>query len=316
MRRTRALAVVAPLGLVAVLAACSAPPAGEPSSAPPTPPSPTAPSPTAPSATATPTTAPTPAVPPAPIDTEYLPGLAAQVGVPVSTAPAPLVVLVPGGGWRSADPAGLVPLAERLTSFGASTALVTYRTTSDGSTFPEGVDDVACAVRWAAADVASLGHPATEVVVLGHSAGGHLAALVSFSGDEYGAGCPAPPVAIDGLVGLAGVYDVDGFRDYLSRWMGFAPNEEPQEWRRADPLTWVRDGARVPDGLSVLLLHGEDDTTVPVDQTAALRTALEDAGIEVRTDTLPGIDHLAVFDADVAGPIVEEWLGGAMGDNQ
>jgi acetyl esterase/lipase len=265
--------------------------------------------------TPTPATSILPDDPPAVIDTEYLPGLSAQVRLPGQPGAAPLVVLVPGGGWRSADPWGLIPLAERITASGASTVLITYRTTSSGSTFPEAADDVACAIRWSAAEVAARDHPATDVVVLGHSAGGHLAALVTFSGEEFGKSCPNPPVSVDGLIGVAGVYDIEDFRDYLARWMGFAPTEKPQEWLRADPLTWARDGGRLPPSLRVLLVHGEDDTTVPPAQTALLREVLDDKGIAARAELLSGVDHISVFDAAVLGPIVDAWLAEAMDDN-
>ena len=99
--------------------------------------------------------------------------------VPVGAGPSPLIVMVPGGGWATADPTGLIPLAEELTDDGATTSLITYRTTDTGSTFPTAVDDVACAIRWSAQETATQGHPPTHVVVLGHSAGGHLASLVA-----------------------------------------------------------------------------------------------------------------------------------------
>ena len=245
------------------------------------------------------------------LSADYLPGLAAEVRFPVAAGAAPLIVMVPGGGWSSADPTGLVPLADRLTAGGASTALITYSTTGTGSTFPEAVDDVACAVRWAAREAATRGHPPTSVVLLGHSAGGHLSALVAFSGDEFGAACPDPYVDVDGLIGLAGVYDTDQLRPYLTDWMGVGATDAPDLWRRANPLEWVREGSRVPDDLRVLLVHGDADVTVPLSQTTALADALTDAGIQARTTVLPGLDHLEVFQAEHAGPPIEAWLAAA-----
>lgn len=310
--RRRHIAVLVGLAALALAGCASSASTGPASASPPATPSTPAAPPSTPSSPSAPAVS---ASPPAVIDTEYLPGLSAQVRLPGQAGAAPLVVLVPGGGWRSADPWGLIPLAERITASGASTVLITYRTTSSGSTFPEAADDVACAIRWSAAEVAARDHPATDVVVLGHSAGGHLAALVTFSGEEFGRSCPNPAVPVDGLIGVAGVYDIEDFRDYLARWMGFAPTEKPQEWLRADPLTWARDGGRLPPSLRVLLVHGEDDTTVPPAQTALLCEVLDDKGITTRAELLPGVDHISVFDASLLGPIVDEWLAEAMDEN-
>lgn len=239
---------------------------------------------------------------------EYLPGLPAQLRLPAADGPAPLIVMVPGGGWSSADPTGLIPLARRLTEAGSTTALITYATTGDGSTFPEAVDDVACAVRWSVQQAASRDHVPTRVVVLGHSAGGHLASLVTFSGLEYGRECPDPPVSIDGLVGLAGVYDTDPFRAFMSEWMGASPMDVPEMWRRVNPLEWLRQGDDIPLGLRVLLVHGDADESVPLQQTMALDQALVSAGIESQVLVLPGLGHLEVFEASQAGPPVIAWI--------
>lgn len=267
-----------------------------------------------PHASATASASPPPASPTAspPDDTlvaNYLPGLPAQLRLPTADGPAPLIVMVPGGSWSTADPTGLIPLAARLTQDGSSTALITYATTGGGSTFPEAVDDVACAVRWSVRQATSRGRPPTRLIVLGHSAGGHLASLVAFSGQEFGGTCPYPPVDIDGLVGLAGVYDTDQLRPVLSEWMGINPTEGPDMWRRANPLAWLHQGTHIPHGLRVLLLHGDADASVPLAQTTALAEALAAARIEVRTTILPGLGHLEIFDASHAGPAIHAWMG-------
>ncbi len=192
----------------------------------------------------------------------------------------------------------------------STTALITYSTTGDGSTFPEAVDDVACAVRWSARQASSHGRAPTRVIVLGHSAGGHLAALVSFSDEEFGRDCPDPPVDIDGLVGLAGIYDTDPFRAFMSPWMGISPTEDPETWQRANPLEWLRRGADTPKGFRTLLIHGAEDQSVPLAQTTALQEALSTADLEVDSTVLPGLDHLEIFEASHAGPPILSWMAG------
>ncbi|MFZ0157882.1 MAG: hypothetical protein WAL50_02540, partial [Kineosporiaceae bacterium] len=52
------------------------------------------------------------------VTADYLPGLAADLHLPTGAATAPVVVLVPGGAWVSADPSGLTPLARALAAGG------------------------------------------------------------------------------------------------------------------------------------------------------------------------------------------------------
>lgn len=253
-----------------------------------------------PEATSAETSAPGPRV-----TADYLPGLAAEIRMPDEPGPAPLVVLVPGGGWSNADPSGLVPMAELLTAWGATTSLITYSTTTMGAVFPQPVDDVACAVRWSAEQATDMGRPPSRVVVAGHSAGGHLATLVALSGDEFGGDCSAPAVALDGVVGLAGVYDTTWDIGALDAF--FAGEDSPDGRAKGSPLRWAMAGA-APAGLRVLLVHGDDDDQVPLEQTAVLADALEAAGVDLTVAVLPGEDHMTVFEAAVAGPVIERWL--------
>lgn len=242
---------------------------------------------------------------PAPMTADYLPGLSATVRVPDGSGSAPLVVLVPGGGWSRADPSGLVPLAELLTASGTATSLITYSTTATGAVFPQPVDDVACAVRWSAEQATAAGHPPSRVVLAGHSAGGHLATLVALSGEMFGGDCASPAVAIDGVVGLAGVYDTSLNVGALDAF--FAGKDSPDDRADGNPLHWARS-ADVPPGLRVLLVHGDEDAQVPLDQTAVLAAALSAAGVDLTVEVLAGEDHMSVLKAAIAGPVIERWL--------
>lgn len=285
--------------VLVVLSACASGPQGSPTTSP----------------TATPTTS-TTASPNASATIavrtqEYLPGLAADVRLPSGTGPAPLVVLVPGGGWQSADRSGLAPLAGALAAGGAVTVTITYGTASTGAQFPVPADDVACAIRWAAATAASDGRTATDVVVLGHSAGGHLAALVGLSGDRFGGACASPPVRVDGVVGLAGVYDVSSAATLIAPFFAAPRATAPQDWRDGDPLWWATDGSAVSaTGPRTLLVHGDADPTVPLAQSTSLASALEGRSAPVQVEVLPGGDHFSVLDAGVVAPLVLAWLAG------
>jgi acetyl esterase/lipase len=185
---------------------------------------------------------------------------------------------------------------------------LTYSTTTMGATFPRPVDDVACAVRWAAEQATSAGRPPSQVVVLGHSAGGHLGALVALAGDRFGADCPAPPVAVDGFIGLAGVYDVRALGPTLAEFFGATADDDPDTWNQGDPLWWAAQGTSSAANLRVLLVHGDADTTVPLQQSTALAQALKAAGADVTMVVTPGQTHQSIYSSAVARPVITDWL--------
>ena len=250
---------------------------------------------------------------------EYLPGLAADVHVPAAApdGPVPVVLLVPGGGWQTADRTGLSPLAAALADAGMLAVNATYRAGQDGATFPEPVLDVACAAGFAMAQATEAGLDPGPRVLVGHSAGGHLAALVATGGaspeadaagaDEGAPECPYPVPTPDGFVGLAGVYDTTSFAFPLTEFFGSPRVEDPATWDRGDPVARVTAGL-APTGLQILLLHGAEDMDVPLAQSQALADALQSAGIPVRLDVLPGVTHGTVYTAEVAAAEIIEWV--------
>ena len=242
---------------------------------------------------------------------EYLPGLAADVYLPAreeqATGPVPIVLLVPGGGWQTADRRGLAPLAADLAEAGFVAVNATYRAGSDGSVFPEPVQDVLCASGFAVEQARAAGMVPGPLVALGHSAGGHLASLAALEGDELAGQCPYPVPGITGLIGLAGVYDATAFEFALVDLFGGTPSEVPLAWSQGDPVGVV-DSAGAPQDLEVLLLHGDADDDVPLDQSRAFDGALRRAGVPVRLEVVPGATHQTIYTAPVAGPAVIEWI--------
>jgi acetyl esterase/lipase len=212
----------------------------------------------------------------------------------------PVVVLVPGGGWTSADRSGLRPLAEALAASGLAVVSTTYRTASQDAFFPVPVEDVVCAVDDAVTRVTAAGVATGPVVVVGHSAGAQLAALAALVGDRYQDGCPRPARTIDALVGLAGPYDVALIPDVAVALFGVPPSKDPQAWRDGNPLTWAAQRPKLP----VLLLHGDLDTTVPLSFSRAFATALRDGGHPVTLTEVAGADHSSIYRPELsAAPI-------------
>ena len=208
---------------------------------------------------------------------EYLPGLEADVWEPATPGPGPVVVLIPGGGWVSADRAGLAPLASALSDAGMTVVSATYRTSSTDTYFPAPLEDVLCAVAFAAAVPTPTGDAPHPVVVVGHSAGANLAALAALVPEDAAASCPYQAVAPDALVGLAGPYDVTALPEVAISLFGASAKDEPGRWKDGNPVAQAGNRADVP----VLLLHGKDDPVVPVQFTTDFAAALKDGGHQV-----------------------------------
>jgi acetyl esterase/lipase len=235
---------------------------------------------------------------------EYLPSVEADVYLPEQAESTPVVVLAPGGGWQSADRAGLGQLAEALAAAGMAVVNASYRAADVGETFPVPVQDLLCAASFAVDRVGSAGHRAGPLLLVGHSAGAHLAALAVLAGDELRGDCPYAPVPAEGLIGLAGPYDVSDVPGLAEPLFGVLPEEAPGLWRNGNPRTWAD---RDPSS-SALLIHGGADPIVPVSFTQEFGETLRAAGHGVSIELLPDADHDDVYQAHVIAPIVIGWI--------
>lgn len=245
-----------------------------------------------------------PAAPPPDATVAYSPDLSADLYLPARTGRAPVVVLVPGGSWQTADPTGLAGLAAELSTRGVVAATAHIRAASDDVTYPVPVEDVLCAVAGVVTEARSAGFKPGRVVVLGHSSGAHLAALAVLAVDDYDPTCDAAVVEPDALIGLSGPYDVSRMPDVASALLGSDPDDDAATWQAANPVERAGLRPEVP----VLLMHGEDDDVLPVDFTQQFADALEAAGHPTTVRLVPGVDHLGIFAADVAADPIVTWL--------
>jgi acetyl esterase/lipase len=239
-----------------------------------------------------------------PVSHEYRPGLAAFPHLPPGVTSAPVVVMIPGGGWQSADPTGLEPLAAALAAQGIVAMPVVIRAAGDGVVYPTPVEDVLCAVADGAATAREAGIEPTRVVLLGHSSGAHLSAVATLAPDQYSPTCDDPLVSPDALIGLAGPYDIREFSDAAANL--FAEGTDDATWDAANPVLLAERRPEVP----ALLLHGDADELVPATFSTDFAAALRAGGHQVALDVLPGVNHGEVYAASVAAAPLAQWLNG------
>lgn len=201
----------------------------------------------------------------------------------VPCADGPVVMFLYGGAWTSGDRGTYGFAGSALAARGITTVVPDYRVYPEVK-FPAFVDDAALAYAWVVKNIAQVGGRSRPIVLMGHSAGAHSAALLAYDGRYLArAGTSLPKPA--GFIGLAGPYAFDP-----TTWPSTKNIfDTAQTADSARPVALVRAGAA-----RALLLHGSDDTTVKLYNTRDLVAALKAVGSAVETAEYSGIGHIGL----------------------
>jgi acetyl esterase/lipase len=192
----------------------------------------------------------------------------------------PLVVFWHGGRWRFGDKADYRFVGAALTELGYVAVLPNYRLYPQVK-MPGFMDDAARAGQWAAAHAGEFGADARRLYLMGHSAGAHLAALVTLDPRYFAATAQmVPPIA--GVIGLSGPYDFLPLLEADVQDM-FGP---PENYPVSQPINFVR-----PDAPPMLLVHGLKDDTVRPKNSRNLAAALLALGVPVTLKLYPQLEH-------------------------
>jgi acetyl esterase/lipase len=214
----------------------------------------------------------------------------------------PVLVFVHGGAWVSGDRNffGMYSsLANAYAKQGIGVAVTSYRL-SPAVKHPEHVKDVARAFAWTYKNIAKYGGKPDQLFVSGHSAGGHLVALLASDG-SYLAAHDLTTRAIRGVIAISGVYAVAD--RFLPRVFG----SEDGSGKNASPLNFVKKG--LPP---FLILYADKDLVycgkAPSEK---FRKALDEAGTKARAMEVKESDHFMILFAaakigsDVSTAIVD-----------
>jgi acetyl esterase/lipase len=155
---------------------------------------------------------------------------------PKGKANAPVFFFIHGGAWKTGDRSYYPPLGNRYARAGYVTVVPSYRL-APKHPHPAQIEDVAAAFAWTINHGREFGGDTNRVYVGGHSAGGHLGALLALD-ERYLTAYKLSPKNIRGVLALSGVYDlsVGDFQDSV-----FGKTTAGR--RDASPLSYVRKGA-------------------------------------------------------------------------
>ncbi|HAF16446.1 MAG TPA: hypothetical protein DHU55_15255 [Blastocatellia bacterium] len=218
------------------------------------------------------------------------------------SGPLPVIVWIHGGGWSRGRKERSPAVA--LVHDGYAVASIDYRLSSVVP-FPAQIEDCKAAVRWLRANASKYNLDPDHIGVWGHSAGGHLAALLGTSGgvrelegdgDNMSYSSRVQAVCdVSGPSDLVRLYQeasqssADKSGKVMSAVAGLVGGSAEQNQTKtiaASPIHYVSK-----DDPPFLIIHGENDSTVPVTQAKSFAAALKAAGVETTLEIAPARGH-------------------------
>lgn len=217
--------------------------------------------------------------------------------------PHPVLVHIHGGSWTAGDASQLPGVNHYLAPRGVSVAAITYRLAPD-HIHPAQLDDVGAALDWLQSQHKELNIDPNRLVLLGRSAGAHLAMLSAYA---------RPRPGIRGVVSLYGPTDlVWSWNNPANPWvidtpatlgdfLGGSYEERPEAYRQASPMTHTSSTSP-----PTLLIHGGRDELVSSTQSKRLSEQLTKLGVKNVWVDLPWDTH--GLEVHLGGPGAQLYL--------
>lgn len=196
---------------------------------------------------------------------------------------APIQVFIHGGYWRALDKADFSYVARAFQPAGAATVVIDYGLIPSVD-MDELVRQCRAAVAWVYRNARSFGGDPEQIFVSGHSAGGHLVAMLMAT--DWPAFDALPADLIKGGTGISGLYDLEPIRlSYLNESLKLTPEQA----RRNSPVT-LPPTCSGPLLLPVGALEGPEYHR----QTDELAAAWRQQGVGCRVMDMPGLHHFSI----------------------
>ncbi|USD67087.1 alpha/beta hydrolase [Vibrio sp. SCSIO 43136] len=234
-----------------------------------------------------------------------------------SEQPYPLLIWVHGGAWKRGTkndiPTKNPLLLNSMLKQGYALAAVDYRLSGEVN-FPKPVQDINDAINYLAINAEHYNINADKVVMMGRSAGGHLASLIGATNSHNVSFYDVPKYQVVGVVSFFGPSDLLALgnkgakkaskKSSVSRFLGDIPANIPEIAKQASPSHYVN--SKTPP---YVMLHGDLDKPVPLSQSKLLKKLLDSAEVENQLFIEQGVGHSApIFDTDKYVPEVVKFV--------
>lgn len=212
---------------------------------------------------------------------------------PASKKGSPVIINIHGGGWKN----GVKESQGGFSTFfkaGFAVANLEYRLTGQ-ATAPAAIEDVRCALIYLIKNAETLHIDKNRIIIMGGSAGGHLALMGGLLGNDhrFDTNCPGVEdikvAAIIDKYGITDVWDWAYGKNITSKsaisWLGDKAKDENFA-ASVSPMTYVNKNSP-----PVLIVHGDADPTVPYQHSVDLHKKLLSVGVKTEFITVPGGLH-------------------------
>jgi acetyl esterase/lipase len=204
----------------------------------------------------------------------------------------PLIVFIQGGAWMNQNRSKNLPQLVAFAQKGYVVASIEHRLSHE-AVFPVQLYDVKTAVRYLRAHATTYGIDPNRIAAWGMSSGGHLAALLGVTGhlsNLEGMGeWMGYSSEVQAVIDFYGPSDVRLFEGLSAATPGSRLLGEQVHSDKASimsPITYISD-----DAPPFLIIHGDSDGVVPLQQSELFYSALKDVGADVEFYKLKGAEH-------------------------
>ena len=222
---------------------------------------------------------------------------------------APVIIAVHGGGWQRGDRTLYRHWGPYVSTRGYAMMAIEYRI--GPKTYPQAIGDVRAAVQYVRAHASELGIDRDRIILMGDSAGAHLAAMVALTAHEARfqslyADDPnsKESVEISSAILVYGIYDMAAQwqhdqikrpRDHIvEKFLGTSLAGDRKLYFEASPMSYAQVGQSRT--LFILAYGLQDDIVDPISQSNAFLLALSQAGLRAQQIPLSGASHLWMWE--------------------
>lgn len=206
---------------------------------------------------------------------------------PAADAEAPIVFFIHGGYWRSLDKADHSFIAPSFTEQGACVVIPNYDL-CPAVTIPQIIEQMVNALVWIYHNAARYGGNAQRITVIGHSAGGHLAAmLMTYDWKAHAADLPAD--LVKNALSISGLYDLEPLMN--TPFLKDSLLLTPEQVHQASPVEFLP-----PKGGVLYTVAGSLESEEFLRQNLLIQQTWGSDSVPV-CEALPGLNHFSVVEA-------------------